>query len=628
MARSDTVSRTHLELQRRIRLFHILVIFGFLLLLLRLWQLQILEGDRYETLSKSNRLRLHMEEGCRGLILDRNGLVLAENRPSFDVLVTPGDVRDPTALSRLLSELLKIDPMEILRQMEEGKRRPYEPILVKRDVNTTAMVAVQERKYELGGVTLRVRPLRSYPRGDFATHLLGYVSEINPGQLSREENRGFRFGDRLGQGGIEGAYDALLRGVEGGEQVEVDASGRETRGLGRIEPKPGFTIILTLDARIQALAEEGLRGQRGVVAVMNPLNGEILALVSKPSYDPNLFASRLTPEQWSRLVGNPYRPLQNRGLQSVYPPGSIFKLITAIAALNKGVITPETQFRCQGSFSLGDYSYECWKKEGHGSVNLKEAIAQSCNVYFYNVALRVGIEEIAKTARAFGIGEPLGLRLCEESRGLVPTPEWKRAVKKEKWYLGNTVQAGIGQGMITATPLQILQMTSAIANGGCLFRPTVVKEIRAPDGEVVERNGVEVVREVSLRPEVLPAVRKGMWAAVNEGGTGGVARIEGLDVCGKTATAQVVSRPKDGSGPRGYNFMDHAWFTCFAPETDPQVSIVVLVEHGGYGGVTAAQAARHILEGIFSPRPGTEAGSAGVSFTLPPGKGICRGHAG
>jgi len=627
MARPGLILKTQFDLQRRIGIFRVLTLGTFLLLVLRLWQLQVLEGNRYEDLSKSNHLRLHVEEGCRGLIVDRNGEILAENRPSFDVWVTPGDIQDTRVVS-YLSQLLKIDRTELLRKIEEGQARSYEPILVKRDIDEVSMVAIQERKFELGGATLLVRPVRSYPNGDFATHLLGYVSEINPGQLSREENRDFRRGERLGQGGIEGAYDALLRGVEGGEQVEVDASSHQIRSLGRIEPISGYTLMLTLDSRIQRLAEESLRGQKGAVAVVDPRTGEILALVSKPAYDPNLFSSRLTKEKWTRLMGNPHHPLQNRVLQAAYPPGSIFKLITAIAALNKGVITPETRFLCTGRFSLGSYDYQCWKKEGHGNLNLKQAIAQSCNVYFYNVAMRVGIEEIAKTAKEFGIGETQGLRLCEEARGLVPTPQWKKEVKGEKWYLGNTIQAGIGQGMITATPLQILQMVSVVANGGQLLRPMVVKEIRASGGDVVERYGVEKIREISLRPDVLPAVRKGMWAVVNENGTGALAKVEGFEVCGKTATAQVVSRPRDGAGPRSKSLMDHAWFVCFAPETEPEVAIVVLVEHGGSGGVAAAQVAKQILEGIFSQRKGTGVESVKSPLSVSSGREGRRPNAG
>jgi len=588
-------------------LFQVLAAVAFLVLTLRLWHLQVLEGDRYEALSKSNRLRLRIEEGCRGLIVDRNGEVLAKNRPSFDVLITPGDVSDPNAICQVLSQFLKVNPTELAHQIEEGRERAHEPILVKRDIGEAAMVPLQERKHELGGVTLRVRPLRFYPRRDFATHLLGYVSEINPAQLLREENRDFRYGERIGQGGVEGAYDGLLRGIEGGEQVEVDASGHETRGLGHIEPKCGYTMVLTLDADLQELAEEALQGKRGVVVVMNPLNGEILALVSKPSYDPNLFISRLTPRQWNSLVLDPYHPLQNRALQSAYPPGSLFKLITAIAALNKGVITPDTRFRCEGKFTLGTFDYACWKKEGHGTLDLKQAIAHSCNVYFYNTALRVGMEEMAKTGREFGMGEPIGLRLCEEAQGLVPTPEWKREVKGERWYLGNTIQAGIGQGMMTATPLQILQMASAIANGGHLLRPMVVKEMRAPDGEVVERYEPELIREIPLPPDVLSAVRAGMWATVNQNGTGAVAKIEGFDICGKTATAQVASRPLGGAVRRAPSLVDHAWFVCFAPLSNPQIAMVVLVEHGGFGSVVATQVARHVLEGIFSPELEMEA---------------------
>ncbi len=627
MASRDTQVRSQPELQRRIGIFQILALGVFLILLLRLWHLQVLEGDRFDGLSRSNRLRLLVEEGCRGLILDRNGEILGMNRPSFDVLLTPGEVQNPQGICRLLSEVLKVNPIQLLRALEEGKARPSEPILVKRDVDEVAMVALQERKYELGGVILQLRPLRSYPRGDFASHLLGYVSEVNPRQLSRQENRDFRHGDRLGQGGIEGAYDALLRGIEGGEQIEVDASGRAKRGLGRIEPKSGFSVVLTIDAQIQRLAEEALQGHNGVVVAMDPRHGEILALVSKPAYDPNLFSSRISPEQWARLTRNPYHPLQNRALQSAYPPGSIFKLITAIAGLRKGVITPETKFLCQGSFSLGAYEYRCWKKEGHGNLSLNQAIAHSCNVFFYNVAMRVGMEELARTAKEFGFGEPLDLNLCSEARGLVPTPEWKKKVKREKWYLGNTIQAGIGQGMIAATPLQILQMTSAIANGGRLFRPMVVKEIVNPDGDWVEKYEAEVIRDIGLPADILSAVRKGMWTAVNEGGTGGLAKVEGLGVCGKTSTAQVVSRSSDRSGRRERSVMDHAWFTCFAPETDPTLAIVVLVEHGGFGGVAAAQVARHILEGVFlssPPSPGTQARSAEVSSLDPAGERIRR----
>ncbi|MDH7500196.1 MAG: penicillin-binding protein 2 [candidate division NC10 bacterium] len=628
MAWADATFRPYSQLQRRMSLFQVLAMIAFLILTLRLWHLQILEGSRYEALSKSNRLRLRIEEGCRGLIVDRNGEVLAKNRASFDVFVTPGDVSDLNAICQVLSQFLKIDPEELTAQLEKGRERAQEPILVKRDIDEAAMVAIQERKHELGGVTLRVRPLRFYPRGDFATHLLGYVSEIHPAQLLREENRDFRSGERIGQGGVEGAYDGMLRGIEGGQQVEVDASGHETRALGRIEPKSGYTTVLTLDAHIQELAEEALEGKKGVGVVMNPLNGEILALVSKPSYDPNLFISGLSPQQWDSLVKDPYHPLQNRALQSAYPPGSLFKLITAIAALNKGVISPETRFRCEGKFTLGAFDYACWKKEGHGIVDLKQAIAHSCNVYFYNTALRVGMEEMAKTAREFGMGEPLGLRLCEEAQGLVPTPEWKKEVKGERWYLGNTIQAGIGQGMMSATPLQILQMTSAIANGGHLFRPMILKEIRTPEGEVVETYGPDLIRKIPLSADVLSAVRRGMWATVNENGTGALAKVEGFDVCGKTATAQVASRPREGAIRRAPTLVDHAWFACFAPMDNPQIAMVVLVEHGGFGSVAAAQVARHILEGIFSPEGKREGDlqKASALSTIPPERKNSRTH--
>lgn len=588
-------------LTRRIKLIAFLVLGAFLILILRLWDLQILEGERYYSLSQNNRLRLRVAQGPRGFLLDRNGEVIVENRPSFDVLAIPEDVKDLEGTSSLLSSILGV-PEEEVRSKIQGAR-PYQPVLVRKEIDLRLAIIIEERKLDLPGVSLQVRPVRSYPSGQLGAQLLGYVGEISQVQLRREEFQDFRPGETLGQSGVEGKYDAMIRGVDGGDQIEVDARGRGVRLVDRIEPKSGFNLVLTIDRRLQQVVEEAFAGKSGTAIAMNPKNGEILAMVSRPAYDPNLFAARLSPTDWERILEDSGHPLQNRAFQAQYPPGSIFKLVTTIAALEKGAITPDTKFTCNGSFSIGNFEYSCWKPEGHGTSDLYRAIAISCNVYFYNVALRTGITEIARVARELGLGEPSGLDLGDEAKGLIPSPEWKLNFRRERWFPGNTIQAAIGQGFVSVTPLQILKAVAAIANGGTIYRPQILKKVISTEGEVVEEYGPEVIRRIPFQPENLAVLRKGMWMAVNDGGTGGRARIPGLDVAGKTATAQII-RKKDNGRLLRRDLRDHAWFVAFAPSDDPQLAVVVLVENGGFGGVAAAPVAKAILEAALKPPKG------------------------
>jgi penicillin-binding protein 2 len=584
-------------LASRIHKTVLIVGIGFLVLLLRLWYLQILEGGYYFTLSTNNHLRLRPVEAPRGFILDRHGEILVENRPTFDLYATPEDVANPVEVSNVLAEILGATPAEITSKLAEGRVRPYQPLLLRKDLAEPMMVAVEERQLDLPGISLQIRPIRAYPSGGIAATLLGYVSEVNQAELEREDFQDFQPGESLGQAGVERRFDGFIRGLDGGEQIEVDARGRAIRLVNRIEPRSGANIYLTLDKRIQEAAEKAFAGKRGAVVAMNPTTGEILAMVSRPSYDPNLFAQRLTAEAWQQLATDPTHPMQNRAFQAQYPPGSIFKLMVTIAGLESGALTPETKFNCPEHFYLGNAKFDDWKKGGFGTLDLKSAITHSANVYFYQAGLKVGIEPIVQTARAFGLGEPPGLGLGDEARGNLPNPQPKRRGQPAVWTPGNTVISSIGQGPVVTSPMQLLGMVSAIANGGTIYRPYVVKKIVSLTGDVLEEYEPEAVRRVSVKPETLAFVRQAMLSVV-ESGTGAKAKVPGVLIAGKTGTAQVV---KKGEEKRQADLKDHGWFVSFAPVDNPKIAVVVLVENGGFGGQVAAPVAKAVYEVAFGP---------------------------
>jgi len=596
--RSDLRHLTPVQaLPVRIRRAILYVGIGCLVLLLRLWYLQILEGDRYFTLSTNNRLRVRVVEAPRGFILDRHGEVMVENRPTFDLYATPDDVKNPTEVAATLAGILKVPPADIESRLTETRARS-QPLLLRKDLDEAMMVAVEERRLDLPGINLRIRPIRAYPIAGMAANLLGYVSEINQAQLQREEYSDFRPGESLGQSGVERRFDAFIRGVDGGEQVEVDARGRALRVVSRNDPRSGSNVFLTIDRRIQEAAEAAMAGKKGSVVAMNPTTGEILAMVSRPSFDPNLFAQRISGEDWQRIATDASHPLQNRAFQAQYPPGSIFKLIVAIAGLESGALTPETRFSDPGYFMLGNHKFDDWKKGGHGSLDLRGAIVNSCNVYFYQAGLRTGIDEIVRVSRDFGLGEPPGLGLGDEAKGSLPNPNAKSR-GQGPWTAGNTVVSSIGQGLVVTSPMQLLAMVSAIANGGTIYRPWVVKKIVALSGEVLEEYEPEAIRRVDVKPETLAFVRQAMLGVVDEG-TGARSKIPGVPIGGKTGTAQVV---KKGEEKRNPDVKDHAWFASFAPVNNPKIAVVVLVENGGFGGLVAAPVAKAVYEAAFRERP-------------------------
>ncbi len=584
---------------RRIGVISLIALFVFCALGFRLWQLQIVEGARFRTLSEKNRLRLKRLPSIRGRILDRTGRVVVENRPSFDVVLVPEDAKDRlTTLRTLVSYLPETAGLLEGKLPRNPHRSPYEGIFVARDVSWDTLVAIEAHQLDLPGVTVEVSAKRSYVGGPSASHLLGYVGEVNSAEIAR--HKGYRLGDLVGKVGLEKVWEEVLRGYNGGQQIEVDATGRKLRILDEVKTRPGHNLRLTLDFALQEQVERALGHAEGAVVVLAVETGEVLALANRPAFNPNLFARGIKPNEWRALVENPLRPLTNRVLRGQYPPGSIFKPIMALAALEEGIITPETQFGCQGSLSFGGRTFHCWKRSGHGRLDLKQALAQSCDVYFYQIGQRLGIQKIAQAARRFWLGQDLGLALGS-SPGLIPDVEWKRRRFNAPWYAGETLSVVIGQSYVVTTPLQIAVATAAIANGGVVYRPLFVKHVLDVDGEPIQTYAPEIITRVNISEEHLRIVRDGMREVVHgELGTGKKALLPHIEVAGKTGTAQVVSglSEKEEEVPRRHR--DHAWFVAFAPATDPEIVVVCLLEHAGEGGgAVAAPVVRQVLEAYF-----------------------------
>lgn len=575
----------------------------FCVLFLRLWYIQILQGDKFRILSEENRIRLVRIKAPRGLFLDTQGQVLVKNRPSFNVFIIPEDAKDLAYTARQLAELFPITESDIIAKIKKSQRPKFEPVLIQRDIPLSKVAYLEEHKMSLPGVIVEVEPLRYSVYGNFASHILGYLGEINEEQLKDPVSYpGRRMGDLVGQYGLEKSMEGFLMGEDGGKQIEVDAFGREQRVLSQKEQQPGHNIVLTIDLSIQSLVEEAFKDKTGAVVVMDPNTGHILASVSNPSFNPNLFAGGISPSEWKNLVENPYHPLQNRAIQGAYAPGSTFKMITGIAGLEKGSVNRHSTVLCGGSIRIGSARKRCWKYGGHGQVTIIDALKQSCNVYFYKVGMDLGINILAKYAMSFGFGKSTGVGLPNEDTGFIPTEEWKRKTLDEKWYPSETLDAAIGQGFVSVTPLQLVNMVSAIANGGTLYKPMLVKEIRDSENQVMKEFKPEIIRKIDVKEENLKIIRKGMWAVVNEyHGTGSKSRIEGLEIAGKTGTAQVVklkSKIKPKLLPEKYR--DHAWFVAFAPADNPKIALVIFVEHGLKGSDAAAPVARAIFEGIFT----------------------------
>ncbi|MFH1757600.1 MAG: penicillin-binding protein 2, partial [Pseudomonadota bacterium] len=457
---------------------NIIIIVALFLLFSRLWYLQIIKGEYFKNLSENNRIRIQEIAAPRGIIYDRAGIPLVDSFPSFDVSLFRQDVPDTRSLIPVLSHTLSMSPETIQVKLDGAKRSPaFHPLKLKADISREELAMVETRRLDLPGVTVDMVIRRNYPHENLAAHLIGYLGEISQEELEQEEFINYKIGYYIGKYGIEQKFELDLRGENGGRQVEVNALGRKLRVLGQVEPNPGNNLFLTLDIELQKAAEEAMMDKKGALVAMDPQNGDILALVSKPDFDPNLFSRGISPENWKRISENPSRPLQNRALQGQYPPGSVYKIITAIAGLEEKIITPETTFQCSGAFPFGNRDYICWKKEGHGRVNLRRAIVESCDVYFYNLGLRLGVDRIAKYAMGLGLGKTTEFPLGNEKSGLIPTSSWKKKRFGIPWQAGENLSIAIGQGFNLVTPLQVACTLSALANGGKFYRPRIVQAI-------------------------------------------------------------------------------------------------------------------------------------------------------
>ena len=584
--------RQEQRLHRRMLLFHFgvfLVIVGYLF---RFWHLQISQGEEYARLAENNRLRRVALAPTRGVIFDRKNEVMASTRPSLNLVLQREGLKDADGQLRRLETVLGV-PYDALRErLERMRGRPtFEPLVLKEDVGLDELAKIEVRREWFPSVLVDQSSRRTYPDGSVVAHAVGYVGEVGDAELaSRQASPALQQGDVVGKAGVERAYDEILRGRRGWKLVEVNSLGRQ---LGEprtgTPPENGGQIRLTVDLALQRALSEGFAEETGAGVFLDPWTGEVLALVSTPAYDPNVFAGSLTPALWQGMVQDPRRPLQDRAIASYYAPGSTFKVVMSIAGLESGAIAPSTLVHCSGSANYYGRDFLCWKKGGHGSMDVHRALVHSCNVFFYRVGRLAGIDAIHKYGEMLGLGLPTGIELPGEGRGVLPSPEWKERTRGEPWYAGDTISLAIGQGLLAVTPVQMAAMMSAVATGK-LPKPHL------------SRDAQPELRDLEISPETLAIVRSALQEVV-EGGTGRRAAIGPITVAGKTGTAQVFKKsagidadklPKDER--------DHAWFVGYAPAERPEIAFAVVVEHGGHGGTTAAPIVRHVLETFFADR--------------------------
>ncbi|MBP2653283.1 MAG: penicillin-binding protein 2 [Firmicutes bacterium] len=583
----------------RVDVLALIVGLVFVALVSRLGYLQVVQGKYYEDLADGNRIRIIKIMAPRGTFYDRNGVALVSNRPGFTISLLPlaGPIQD--GVINKLAVILGVTEADIRAKLA-SQTGSFEPVRIKTDVGQDLVTKIEERRAEFPGVVIEIQPIRNYINKELGVHLLGYVGEINDEELAAKKAAGYRAGDIVGKFGLEKFYDKEIRGVGGGRQVEVDVTGRPIQELGKKEPQPGNNLILTVDYRIQKAAEEAMDQQlkylqtnlgrakaKGAAAVvMNPKTGEILAMVSRPAFNPNLFVGGISTKDWKAINDNPFNPMDNKAISGMYPPGSTFKIVTGTAALELGKVTPEEKILDTGKHWLIPKGNDAG--EALGWINFKVAMAKSDNVYFYEMGNRLGIDELEKYARMFGLGACTGIDLLGEADGLVANRRYKEKVYGEEWYLAETFDAAIGQGFQLATPLQIAMLMSEVANGGHRYRPHLVSKIVSPSGEAVKIFEPEEVGSIQISERTLNLVREALREVTQSGTAAHVFKGFPVSIAGKTGTAE---------NPHGD---DHGWFVCYAPYDDPQVVVVVVVEQGGYGTEAAAPIVKKILEAAFN----------------------------
>ena len=595
--------REILEMKNRILLLSIVVGILFFLLLLRLWHLQILSGEEYRDMSENNRLRFLPVAASRGAIMDRNGNVLVRNRPSFSLAVIPQEVKNKDALLDKLSSLLGLDRDELAERWEKVKGKAnYYPVVLASNITRDQVEIIEENRLYLPGVEVEMKPVREYENGVLASHLLGYISEVSEDELNSKNFEDYNPGDYIGKNGVERGWEQDLHGSDGGRQLEVDARGRVLRTISETYPTVGNSVVLTIDASVQKQAEAAFGSQAGAAVAMDVNNGEILAFVSNPGYDPALFSGKIPTEKWNAYLEDKRRPLENKALTGMYPPGSTFKVITALAGLESGAIDNSTTVNCKGYYELGSSKFNCWKRHGHGATSLKKSLRESCDVYYYQLGEKIGVDRIAAMAKRFMLGSSMNIGLRNEKNGLIPTSEWKQKRFGKRWFTGDSLSVAIGQGYVLMTPIQLASMTATIANDGKIYRPSLVKRIVDPDGKTLKEYASELVGTTGISAENMKLVKQGLFSCVNDpGGTGAMARIGEIRVAGKSGSSQVV-KMRDGKNNTQYKYRDHALFIAFAPYDKPEIAVAVVVEHGEHGGSAAAPIAARILRAYFDAK--------------------------
>jgi penicillin-binding protein 2 len=480
----------------------------------------------------------------------------------------------------------------------------FRPVVLKQDIGRDVLAAVEAHKVDMPGVSIQVRLRRNYLYELNASHLIGYLGEINLDELKSGDYPNLRGGDYIGKFGVERTQESVLRGEPGGRQVEVNANGQIMRVLQTVSPKPGRNVHLTLDRELQQRAEELLEGVAGAAVAVEPASGEILAMASSPSFNQNAFVSGIGTGVWEALISHPFRPLENKAIQGEYPPGSTFKIVTALAGLEEKAIDETTTFDCAGFLPFAGRDYRCWKKEGHGRVDVRRALSESCDVFFYRTGLRLGIDRLAWYAKAFGLGVRSGVALDQEARGLIPSSVWKKKRFGVPWQEGETLSVSIGQGYVLATPLQMGMLMAAVANGGVRYRPTVLSRVETMEGDVVFQAAPQEIGRLPISPRNLKIVQQGIWGAVNgDHGTARRVHLNDIEIAGKTGTSQVVGRKDSGDDYTPPHLRPHAWFVCYAPFDAPKIAIAVVVENGEHGSSAAGPIAREMVKTYLRKLP-------------------------
>jgi penicillin-binding protein 2 len=572
----------------------------------RLYYLQLIKHHELTELSDRNRIRLQRLPALRGLVYDDRHRPLVDTRPSYDAMIVPEDTPNLNVTTQRLEKLLNADGFEKkLDDADEQGRPEFDPVTVDERLSWPQVVALETHQLELPGVSLQVNPRRHYIYGPLAAHLLGYVGEVTVRDLNRLPD--YRMGDEIGKFGLERTWETSLRGDSGGQEIEVDSVGRRLRLLREIPEHPGNSVVMTIDLDLQRTAEEAIGNRAGALVAIDPNTGYILAMASHPAFDPNTFAGGITTATWRELTTDPSHPLSNRAIQGVYPPGSTFKIVDSIAGLEDRTLKPDTTYGCAGGIYFGGREYRCWRKQGHGAISLHRAIVESCDVFFYNVGQRLGVDRLAAWAHALGLGKKSGIDLDNERSGVIPSTEWKERRYGERWYPAETLSIAIGQGYVGVTPLQLADMAAAVANGGTLYKPQFVKELESLDGTAVKSFPPVIQSQVHIDREILERVRAGMAGVVNQpDGTAHAAKMDNVIVAGKTGTAQVVKeaqgqRTKENALPEQYR--DHGWFMAFAPVDHPQIAIACIIEHSGHGGSSAAPVVKAVMQKYFELNP-------------------------